>query len=372
MSETARVLRFPQRWQVRLTTEDVEASARAFLETGSAECSAEDISRWLSDPDVLSSICKVLGNTANSNPRLVAERASAMYRFLVSNEGRCGLFDEAEYFLGEAARLAAACFRVLGDRDDAEAWLQRAEAGFRHTVNPGPVLAQVAYLRVTLAYDKRRFQEVLEILPSLLKSFEKFGMANEAAKTRFLEAQTLKECGRRSEAFEKYSALSDQLVRGQDPGLLGQVHVEIGACHAHEGRYEEAIENYKKGLVCLSAAKRSFAIADLKMTVGETFRLKGALSSAASAFREGVVAYVDLGMSAFAAYSRLVLAETLLALGSNREAEWEILAALPTIEELKMVPEGFAAVALLQESVRQRKTDPDALRQLREHLKANS
>ena len=31
-----------------------------------------------------------------------------------------------------------------------------------------------------------------------------------------------------------------------------------------------------------------------------------------------------------------------------REAEWEILAALPTIEEQKMVPEGFAAVGVAE------------------------
>jgi hypothetical protein len=68
----------------------------------------------------------------------------------------------------------------------------------------------------------------------------------------------------------------------------------------------------------------------------------------------------------------LVIAESLLALGRDREAEWEILSALPTIDEEKMVPEGFAAVALLRESVQRRKTDPNALRELREHLQAKS
>ncbi len=41
------------------------------------------------------------------------------------------------------------------------------------------------------------------------------------------------------------------------------------------------------------------------------------------------------------------------------------------LEERKMVPEGFAAVALLKESVGRRKTDPTALRELREHPQAN-
>ena len=66
----------------------------------------------------------------------------------------------------------------------------------------------------------------------------------------------------------------------------------------------------------------------------------------------------NLGMATRAAYVRVGLRRPFLRPEMPREAEWEILAALPTIDEQGMVPEGFAAVALLRESVRQRKTDP--------------
>ena len=46
------------------------------------------------------------------------------------------------------------------------------------------------------------------------------------------------------------------------------------------------------------------------------------------------------------------------------QAEWEVRAALPIIEEEKMVPEGFAALTLLRESLRRRKLDRQALRNL--------
>jgi len=36
-----------------------------------------------------------------------------------------------------------------------------------------------------------------------------------------------------------------------------------------------------------------------------------------------------------------------------------------------MVPEGFAAVVLLKQFVHRRKTDPNSLRELREHLQAS-
>ena len=344
-------------------------SARAFLEGKSADLSETD--RHLADPDVLSSICKLLNEAVNSEPKLVADRGSSVYRWLEAREEGCGFFDEREYFLGESARLAASAFRLLGDLDEAESWLQRAEAGFRHTVNPGPPMAQIGYLRLALAYDKSRFKEVLEILPSLLKSFEKFGMRGEAAKARFLEAVTLKQCSRNNEAFDRFVKLSEALIDEKEPALLGQVFTELGIYQGLEGRYDEAIGSYQKACSLLSSAGRSYAVAALKMAVGETLANQGSLSSAAEAYREGIQLYQEVGMATYVAYSRIVRAETLVAQGRHREAEWEILAALPTIEEQKMVPEGFMATALLRESVSRRQADPNALRELREHLKAN-
>jgi len=72
------------------------------------------------------------------------------------------------------------------------------------------------------------------------------------------------------------------------------------------------------------------------------------------------------------AYLRIVLAEALLQGGRSAEAELELRTALPTIEREKMVPEGVAAIALLRESVRQRKTDPKALSAVREYLQAKN
>lgn len=348
------------------------ASARTFLGTELAKCTAEEIDIWTSDPEVLSSICKLLHEVWNSEPRLVAERASAVNRWLKGQEGKCGLFDERDYFLGETARLAANAFRLLGNYDEAEAWLQRAEAGFRHTINPGPLMAQVAYLRLALAYERHRGEEVLEVLPSLLKSFEKFGMRSEAAKTRFLEALTLKACSRNRESFDKFTSLAETLDQTAEPVLLAQSFVEIGAFLALEGEYDKAVTNYQKALPLLARSGVRPLVAHLKMAVGETLGLQGNLSAAAEAFREGVEQYKEIGMVTYVAYGRVVRAETLIALGRHREAEWEILAALPTIEEQKMVPEGFMAAALLRESVSRKQADPNALRELREHLKANA
>ncbi len=77
-------------------------------------------------------------------------------------------------------------------------------------------------------------------------------------------------------------------------------------------------------------------------------------------------------MRALVAYTHLLIAETLLEMSREREAEWEILAALPEIDEIKMVPEAFAAIALLRESVSRRRPDSSALKQVRAYLQPNS
>ena len=113
-------------------------------------------------------------------------------------------------------------------------------------------------------------------------------------------------------------------------------------------------------------------MAHLKGLVAEGLRSEGRLAAAAAAYREAIASYAEMEMATWVAYLRIVLAETLIALDRNREAEWEIRMALPTIEGQRMVPEGFAAMALLRESVDRRSADRSALRALREHLQSKS
>jgi hypothetical protein len=74
-------------------------------------------------------------------------------------------------------------------------------------------------------------------------------------------------------------------------------------------------------------------------------------------------------MAALEAYLRIVLAETLVALSRHREAEWQIAAALPTIEEQKNASRGRRrGFSLLRESLSRRNADAKTLREVRELL----
>jgi tetratricopeptide (TPR) repeat protein len=371
MPETAKILPFPRRAQAAsLSREDALGSARAYL--GAPPEERAGAAAALSDADVLLSICALLREEANSDPLRVSQEASEIYRKLMSIGPEVGFFDERDYFLGESALIAGGTFRLLGHRDETELWLDRAEASFRHTLNPSPMLARVTYIRLALRYDMRRYDDVLELLPSVALTFSKLGMDQELSKCRFLEAVALKDLGRDDEAITVFNRLvANSEVRCED-GLRGMALVNLGDLHGKREAFELALGNYNSALPILRSTKRFIALADLKAMVGETLRRMGRVEASLSAYREAVSEYSALSATTRVAYLRVVLAEALLQAGRFKEAEWEIKAALPTIAEERMVPEGFAALNLLQESLQQRKADPRALGELREYLQAKN
>jgi tetratricopeptide (TPR) repeat protein len=323
------------------------------------------------DLDVLLAICGQLRDLANTNPTDVLSEASSIYSWVNEQAQPLGLFDERDFFLGESALLAGNACRMLGDRSATDLWLDRADASYRHTINPAASLARVAYARMTLRYDTGRFSDVLELLPSVAITFQKLRMNAELAKCRYLEASCLKEMGRFDESVQRFEALMASSEFEAEPALRGMSMMSVGNMRSAEGDQQRALDAYRAAQPLLEAGKRYSVLASLKGMVAETLQRLGQVAAAVDAYRESVSDYVRLGMQTRAAYLRVVLSEALLEAGRPREAEWELLAALPTINEQEMVPEGFAAVVLLQESLRQRRTDPKALADLRSHLQAN-
>ena len=371
MPETARILAFPQRPTVAPVS-PVEAlrMAREYLSTPEEDRALELRKETLSNCDVLLAICKVLRETLDSGPALVVNEASALYRWLTDPASAVGMFDEREYLLGETALIAAIGSRLQSKLTEAERWLDRSDAAFRHTVNPAPSAAGIAFERLALRFAGGRFEETLELLPSLKASFNKLGMDLQTAKVQFLEAITLKALGKVGEHFALLQALEETPSVRDTPSLHGQVLVHIGDHETVLGQFEAAARTYEKALPIVMRGNRPIALCELKWCIGDSYREQGSLVRAIEAYRVAKNDYQALGFQAMAARISLVIAESLLALGRDREAEWEILAALPIIDEERMAPEGLAAVALLRESVGRRKTDPNALRELRERLQA--
>jgi hypothetical protein len=98
--------------------------------------------------------------------------------------------------------------------------------------------------------------------------------------------------------------------------------------------------------------------------MGDLFRKQGERAAALEAYRQALADAAELRMRGDVAAIHLVVADLLLEAGQEAQAEWEIRAALPIIDEEKMVPEGIAALSLLRESLRRRQIDKHALRGL--------
>jgi tetratricopeptide (TPR) repeat protein len=360
----------PRDTRPALAPSQVAETARSFWELPFEERSDEIRNDVLSNPDVVVCLCGFLREERETSPKEVFEEAAAIYQWLKSSDQGVGIFDERDYFLGEAAYLAGTCCRLLGRREDAARWLDRAEASFRHTVNPAPNMSNVAYARLGLSFEMGHHDAVLELVPSVRASFERLGMTAEAAKCHLLEAMVLKGQGRIDHALSVLEPIRSWESGTLDQALKGRILAEIGDLYRSSDQFDNAMEMYQEALSLLENVGTSQALADLKLFVGDAYRGRGQHEVALEAFRSALADYQELGMSTRVAYMRLAVADALLRLSRPREAEWELLAALPTIEGQKMVPEGFAAVELLKESVRRRKTDPNALRELREHLQA--
>jgi tetratricopeptide (TPR) repeat protein len=373
MSLSAKILPFPsQRESAWLSPRDADFAARDFLAIPIDRRSDADRERYLDSPDILLAICSNLRGRRDLAPTVVETEAIDAYRWISRPECEMGLFDERDYFLGEVSLLAAAASRQLGKREDAFRWLDRAEAGFRHTMNPAPGMANVAYVRLALRYEMGRYDDVLELSPSLESSFSKLRMPLEGVKCRLLRAMTLKQTGHHASAIDLLGNLCGEATLSADPFLGARILAELGDSQQLEGRLDLAMKAFQEALSLLREREVSLAKADLKLYVGGVHKALGALSDATESFREAQRDYQALGMRALVAYTHLVVAETLLEMRRDREAEWEILAALPDIDELKLVPEGFAAVALLRESISKRKPDTSALQKLRAQLQGNN
>jgi len=204
----------------------------------------------------------------------------------------------------------------------------------------------------------------------LAASFARLSMPLERAKCTFLEGVALKGSGNHRAAVDRFEAVRESGIVQKDPGLAALALVYLADIHVADGRDDLASSAYAEAVPLLQKGNRPAAVAHLKVVIGETLRRQGKLSAAIDAYAAAVADYDAIQMATWVAYVRVVLAQTLIEANRSREAEWQILAALPTIDEQRMVPEGFAAVALLRESVRQRKADPKALLELREYLKA--
>jgi tetratricopeptide (TPR) repeat protein len=325
------------------------------------------------EPYLLSSVnlhclCSLLREKWGYAAPKVAEEAARLNSF-VARRRHFFSDDEATFLLGDTALVAGTACRFIGDGEKATGWLDEAEAYFSETVDAEVQLARVLYARLALAYQMKTEVAILPRVSRLLAFFAEGGMTHEFAKCLFLEASVLRHIdGKADLALRRLFEVRELLSQPEDRPFLGLVLSKIGEIYGAEQRNSEAFEFYRRALDILGGSRPNFMLANLKCSVGETLVGMGKLVDAIEVYRECIADHAACGMKGSLAYVRILLAEALFLAERFNEAELEILAALPTIQQQNMVKHGLAAVTLLRESVLRCNTDRDALRRVREYM----
>jgi tetratricopeptide (TPR) repeat protein len=306
----------------------------------------------------------VLRSRYHSSPAAVRDDSEFFYRLLDSAAAPIGLYDEKEYFLGELALIAGTANRFLFRRDEARRWFDRAESIFVLTANGTVHVARLAYQRLALRLEERQFEEVLEMVPRWVEAFSRFELPEDSLKCRFLEGLALQETGRTAEAIAVFQKTCSEAEALGNVKLIAQATNNLAGLYRVSGDLRGALACARKALPLLQQLQDRVGLAKLQWSVGDILREQGKPGDAVDAYRAGLREAEEIGIRGDVAAIHLVLADVLLDAGFDRQAEWEVRAALPIIDEEKMVPEGYAALSLLRESLRRRQIDRQALRNL--------
>jgi len=358
---TGRVLRFPL---PTASSEEGRAAAARILERGFRERLAKAADLRIEEPETLLALAFTLRQQLDAMPAAARDEAEFLYRFLESPKRPIGLFDERDYFLGEFALIAGTACRQLSRRDEARLWFDRAESCFRHTASAVSELSRLAYQRLALRLEERQLDAVLELAPPLAETFERLSMPEDSLKCRFLEGLALMESDLLSESVEIFRDICREAERLGNEKLLGSAYANLTHVYGMMGDSEKAIEASRMAIPVLTRMDDRVALAKVQWGLAALLREIGQIPAAIEAYRLARQEFQRIGMRADVAALGLVVADLLIEGGRDQEARSEIVAALPIIDELKMVPEGMAALSLLRDSVRQQRINRQALRDL--------
>jgi tetratricopeptide (TPR) repeat protein len=358
---TGRVIHFPRQ---PLSSEAGQQAAEKVLAMPMIDRYAAAEALRLEDPETLLSLCGLLRRKLESLPSLVRDESEFAYRFIESPRRPIGLFDEREYFLGEFALLAGTACRQLSRREEAHVWFDRAEAGFRHTINAAGDLSRLGYQRLAERFEERQIDVVLELLPSLIESFRSLDMHEDALKCRFLEGLALMETDELRAAVGTFEEICEEAESIGNPLLAATAYTNLTHIHGMMGNTEAAMAACAKAIPIFRRLDNRVGLAKVQWGLAALLRETGQLTASIEACRKAQQEFDAIGMRADVAALNLVVADLFLEMGLGREALAEIGAALPVISELKMAPEGMAALSLLRESARRQEVNRQALREL--------
>src|SRR5262249_14898675 len=190
------------------------------------------------------------------------------------------------------------------------------------------------------------------------------GMAEGGGKGRLGEGLALLESCRLREARQTFDRVCLEAGEIGNERLLANAYTNLTHIYGMLGDAPHAIETSRKAIPILKRINGRIALAKVQWGLAVLLRETGELISAIESYRKAQREFERIGMKADVAALSLVIADLLLECGREKEATAEVLKALPVIDDLRMVPESVAALSILRESLRHKKINRLALRDL--------
>ena len=358
---TGRVIRFPPR---ATPPEEIDAVTARVLEVPIAERDARAGKLRLEDPDVLLALCGRLRGRVDGDPKPVREEASystvssARRRVPSVSSTSANTFSESSRCWPGPPAGSSRC----GKRRGSGSTGRRSGSCTRST--PVSDLARLNYQRLALRMEERSLETVLEMAPALVESFRKLAMPEDAVKARFLEGLAFMESERLAEAVDAFEQIAQEAAGLAAERLVAQAYANLTHIHAMRGDSKCAIEASRRAIPVLTRLDDHVALAKVQWGLARLLRETGQIPAAIEAYRAAQQDFERIGMRADMAALSLVIADLLLEIGQEAPATRAVLEALPVLQELRMVPEGMAALQLLRDSLRERRIDRPALREL--------
>jgi hypothetical protein len=106
--------------------------------------------------------------------------------------------------------------------------------------NASAHFARLAYQRLALAMEERRFEDVLELAPAWANSCRELGLFQESLKCRFLEGIACRETGYLERAAGVFEEIYEQAL-GSESKLLAPVANNLAQVRRLQGDAEGAL-----------------------------------------------------------------------------------------------------------------------------------
>lgn len=309
-------------------------------------------------------ICKLLLNLNNSCPSLIAPAALKLAGYLDNVDFQSGHLDDWEYVKGSIHLLGGMAARHFSGWKLATLRYEQAALAFARTADVSD-LDRIEAERLALRHMKGDYADVVKSEALI----ERMTINRERLKARLIVASALVNLGQPREALEIFETCKCDPAVEQEPELLAWLLIKQGTALSSLGMNAKAAASFCGAGKVLRQFRYPALSADLIGAFGEHLGRQGKLNETVVLYRVARQMYSEFGEACLAAYLSVLIAELLVLLGRDGEAEAELIGALPSIEKLDLRREGLAAIGLLRETMSKHRPDLATVVALRDQLR---